>query len=183
MKVQKWINKYARYKESIIVGGDLNCCLKNEDRTPATHLNDKSRKALQNVLQNCELIDAWSDKHYDNPGYTYVDKAKGTKSRLDYMMVSDDVMTYVNEIELCKCPFTPDHLALYMNIVRPSAVRGSGYWKMNSRVLGNDEFKLHVQSIIENVEKDYKKYSAQKMGSNKNKHQRGSHKTISKSGI
>ena len=153
------MNKYARFKNNVIVAGDMNCCCRDIDRSPKTHLNDKSRTTMKYIMNNCNLTDVWAKSHDKNPGFTYVDKFKGTKSRLDYFIVSEDIMTCVKCVDLNVCPFVPDHLALCMNIVKPSRTRGSGYWKMNSNVLEKPDFRENLIHVVNRVETDYKQYS------------------------
>ena len=53
----KWINNHAIDNENYIVGGDLNCCLNENDRNPKTHLKDKSRLELSKLININNLID------------------------------------------------------------------------------------------------------------------------------
>ena len=52
-KLKKWINLYAKHKENTVIAGDMNCCLRKQDRSTNTHLNDKSRIEMENIL--CEF--------------------------------------------------------------------------------------------------------------------------------
>ena len=56
-RVSSWISKYAICKDNIIIGGDFNCCLNDEDRSTFTHKNDKSRKSVENMISKLNLYD------------------------------------------------------------------------------------------------------------------------------
>ncbi len=111
-KVQKWINLYGDYKDNLIIGGDMNCCLRPQDRSSGTHAQDKSRQALNNIVNSFDLNDAWAFTS-NEPGFTFIDKTKGTKSRLDYIMVNKSVTLNVTDVGISNCPFVPDHSAVY----------------------------------------------------------------------
>jgi len=155
VKMRKWINKYAMF-ENKIVAGDTNCSLRDIDRSPQTHLNDKSRTTLKGVLNSCNLFDVWNYKNVDNPGYTFEDRNSGTKSRLDYVFVDGNMLYNVKEIGLCKCPFVPDHLTVYMHYMKSECERGGGYWKMNSSILKNEDFRLKMVEEVKKTEEEYK---------------------------
>ena len=88
-----WINENACNKENIIVGGDFNCCLENNDRSSKTHLNDKSRIEMKHILQKNNLEDVWQSKvNKLSNHYTWNDKT--TYSRLDYLFCSKILKKY-----------------------------------------------------------------------------------------
>ena len=121
-KLEKWIKLHAKYKENIIVAGDVNCCLREQDRSSDSHLKDKSRTVLENVIQKCELKDAWASISSD-PGFTFEDKRNGTRSRLDYIFVSKIVKLGMNDVTIS----VPDHTAVIMRIYISCNKRGQGY--------------------------------------------------------
>ena len=54
-ELSKCMKDNVLYKNSIIVGGDFNCCIKDIDRSTMTHTNDTSRNTLCTVLNNHDL--------------------------------------------------------------------------------------------------------------------------------
>ena len=46
----QWIKRYSNDNNNIIMGGDFNCCLTNADRSSKTHLADKSRDSMKNMI-------------------------------------------------------------------------------------------------------------------------------------
>ena len=106
-----WIKRNSANENNIIVAGDLNCCIREIDREPKTHLKDKSRQSLNSLLKKLNLSDAWSYTYPDQPGYTFFDKKSNCKSRLDYCLLSEDSRNKIGQIKLTKS-IKGDHLTL-----------------------------------------------------------------------
>ena len=149
---------YAKYKENIVLAGDMNCCLRKQDRSTRTHLNDKSRLALENVVNKFNLKDTWASLSND-PGFTYIDKRHGTKSRLDYLFVNNFTKLSNDDVCISVCPCGPDHSAVIVKLHVSSTKRGRGYWKMNNELLENQDFNTNVSNIINDVRNQYKSQS------------------------
>ena len=58
-KIESLIDTHALNKNNLILSGDFNCCLRDIDRNPPTHLMDGSRCILKNLLLKNNLIDLW----------------------------------------------------------------------------------------------------------------------------
>ncbi len=125
-KVNKWINQYSINVDNNIIVGDFNCCLNNQDRSPQTHLNDKSRKCLKKICKNLKIIDCWNKIHSGLAGYTYFDRVNNTKSRLDYIFTSEKLTLELSNIQLKKA-IKGDHLAIFATFRQTIKKRGKGY--------------------------------------------------------
>ena len=71
--LRKWISEHTLNDNNIIVAGDMNCCLLDQDRNSCTHLKDKSRVALRGILEYIRLKDLWHVNSNKDIGYTYMD--------------------------------------------------------------------------------------------------------------
>ena len=80
--LSKFCVKHCDNLNNIIVAGDLNLCSKV----------DQSVDTFQKFLSNCKLLDVWHRKHSDEPGYTYYDKKNQSYSRLDYVLISENML-------------------------------------------------------------------------------------------
>lgn len=158
-KVEKWIKLYAKYKDNLIVAGDINCCLRVQDRSKPTHLRDKSRILLDNIVKRQNLNDAWAAITHE-PGYTYVDKRHGTLSRLDYIFVSRSIKLGDGDVNISVCPCVPDHNAVTLRLYMSGNHRGPGYWKMNNDLLKDDEFNIEVKNVVNETIHKYSKETA-----------------------
>ena len=57
LELQEWISDNCCSLANIILAGDFNCCLDENDRNTFYHLSDKSRKALKNLLMFFHIYD------------------------------------------------------------------------------------------------------------------------------
>ena len=156
-KLEKWITLYARYKDNLVIAGDMNACLREQDRsnTNAIHLNEKSVAVLRNVINKCNLKDAWGSIT-DDPGFTFEDKQYKTHSRLDYIFVNKQVKLDTNDVYVTVCPCGPDHSAVVVELRVNCNERGKSYWKMNNELLENEEFNTNVKMIVCDIKSKYK---------------------------
>jgi len=141
----KWIHKHNNAGSNLFVGGDMNCCLNDNDRCPATHLQDYSRKTFRSFIEGLELNDCWIDKENEVEKYTWSNHDQSIKSRLDYMLIGKDCDYNKNNIEL-KTVITSeigkrltDHKAVCVTLVKENNNRGPGYWKLNVEYLEDDD--------------------------------------------
>ena len=59
IKSIRWIRKHAMYQDSILLAGDLNCCLRDSDRRPNdTIKNNYSRKGLLKLMSSFKAYQA-----------------------------------------------------------------------------------------------------------------------------
>ena len=159
--LEPWVMKYSHNVNSMIVAGDLNCCLCDEDRSTGTHYGDKSRDSLANCIKYLNLFDVWKKlKPLDGKHYTWHDKV--TSSRLDYFLVSESIninieniylMTVINDI-IGKRPTDHKALVLEVRIAIPS--KGPGYWKLNNMHLNDKEYNEGIRNIIGSLPIDNK---------------------------
>ena len=150
-RLKRWLNLYAQNKSNLIIGGDFNCCLNEKDRVPNTHLNDKSRKTFHDFINQIGLKDTWNVINPQKPGYTYIDKRTGTKSRLDYIFTGKHIN--LTRIKNIICPIVPDHNALCLVISRRKQKKGPGYWKMNASLIKDPDFKnIMISTINETID-------------------------------
>ena len=138
----------------------MNCCLRKQDRSIPTHLADKSRITLENVLTNINVIDSWASVKSE-PGFTFNDKRSETRSRLDYIFVGKSMRLCTEDVNVSVCPCVPDHNAVIVKTQMLCNTRGAGYWKMNNQLLENEEFNMNVKRIVDEITLKYcaKSYS------------------------
>ena len=58
--INEWIHNYSSNVSNIVLAGDFNCCLLNNDREPQNHLNDTSRKIFNDLIKDLNLCDSIS---------------------------------------------------------------------------------------------------------------------------
>ena len=90
-----WINKKASNINNLVVCGDFNCCLRDNDRSTATQLKDKSRLSFSELIKNLQLIDHWDSRGTKISNFTWTDGK--IYSRLDYILTNIN-----NDIKIIK---------------------------------------------------------------------------------
>ncbi len=110
-----WIARNTDYENDLILGGDLNCAINENDRKNIRGNNDVSRNALKSLLKDLDLIDAWYICH-DKPQYTYTDPDNGSKSRIDYLFLSNSIKHKVKNIGLKHAPKKDRHKSVCLSI-------------------------------------------------------------------
>ena len=149
-KVKKWVLQYSQTTTNLIIGGDFNSCLREMDREPKTHLKDTSRNKLNDVMNSLSLIDVWASKHPDIKGFTYMDKNVKTKSRLDYIFISEKLLDlkYNSKIVPSFNNRQIDHDLVHAKISINTRPKGSGYWKFNAHLLDNNVYCNLIKNVI-----------------------------------
>ena len=160
--LNRWINRYAINTDNLIVCGDMNCCLGDLDRRPATHINDASRKHMNNFMTSNDLCDMWKEINKTKCGFTYIDKNYGTRSRLDYILVSrmfklSAVKIYVSNV------LDRDHKAVIAEFNCCNNKRGKGYWKLNNSLMDDDQYSEGIQKVLRETEIEYGDLKSKRM--------------------
>ena len=71
---------------NLILAGDFNICLLEDDRNTKMHLSDKSRQIFEDFIQHFRLIDVWHIDKREYHRYNWTNHDKSVKSRLDYYL-------------------------------------------------------------------------------------------------
>ena len=154
-----WIKAEAYDINNVVLVGDLNCCLREEDRSSRTNVKDKSRNALKLLLTKLNLNDMWHILNDNNrPHYTWSDKV--TSSRLDYVFNSQNSSTIPKAIDIITVitdaigKRITDHKALTFQFLINIPPRGPGYWKLNTKLLDDNDYCEQITKIITDTYND-----------------------------
>ena len=158
-KCIKWIRQYSMNVNSLVIGGDFNCCLREIDRSSGTNTNDTSRNGLINLMRELCLTDIWQKTHPHSPGFTWssTNTDNTVYSRLDYIMLSAgmpfkqcgaEIKTVISS-QIGKR--ITDHKALIHTMKISDNCRGPGYWKLNASFLHDAPYIEQVNKIIRNT--------------------------------
>ncbi|MEQ2286109.1 hypothetical protein AMECASPLE_038754 [Ameca splendens] len=96
-----------------------------------------------------------SNSHYDNSGvkqFTWHKPNGLSRSRVDYWVVSGAILDYVNEAKIPNCPLS-DHCTINLKLKKQKSSKPKDYWKINSKVLLNLEFRQSIKEIILEIKK------------------------------
>lgn len=147
-----WIKQFCQNDKAIICAGDFNCVSKPDDRQSG-HI-DKSAECFTSLKNNLCLKDVWKIKHPDDTTYTYIDPKGKCSSRIDYILVSEQLHYSVDKCDISISP-APDHKAVIMYLNKNVRNRGPGYWKLNSSVINEEEYSKVIEKIFDRTQEEY----------------------------
>ncbi len=82
-------------------------------------------------------------------------------SRIDYLLCTQHIAKKATSVIIAPAP-TPDHQAVIACFSLQERKRGRGYWKLNTSILKDVEYKHEVSSIIKNTIAEYSNVPAHK---------------------
>ena len=126
----------------LVIAGDWNCTLAKADKSGGAVWKDTNyRDAVDNLMNELNLIDIYRKLHPKTRSFTYESKTINLKSRIDFILVSRPISIEVQNAEI-RMSVAPDHKATFLKInVRSELKRGPGTWKFNNSLLEDDDFK------------------------------------------
>ena len=121
-----------------ILTGDFNTVLDYTRDTMGLNNqnNKKSHKIINDSIIEYCLSDVWHLKNPDIKRFTWHAKSNLKKSRLDYFLISDNLVEFVAKTDIVP-GYRSDHsfVELSLNFEKKNIERGIGYWKMNTCLL------------------------------------------------
>ena len=138
--------------EHVIVAGDFNLALDpTVDRQGANvcSSNTRSAKWLNEHCAAAKYVDVWRERHPDVHGYTWRRLTPSPSfSRLDYFLINEEVMQFVEEINIL-AGFRTDHSIVKTVFCFSPFHRGPGYWKFNTSLLTDADYINKINKIID----------------------------------
>ena len=101
-------------KSNTIIAGDFNTPLSPMDRSTKMKIN-KETQALNDTLNNMDLIDIYRTFHPKTTGYTFSSSSHGTFSRVDHILGHKSILGKFKKIENVSSIFS-DHNAIRLDI-------------------------------------------------------------------
>ena len=134
------------------------------------HLGEECLKlCISSKLTKLKMSDKWFDMHKELSGFTWCDGNDKPKSRTDYVFLSNNFVYEMDKIIIRRIPGThsngsrlSDHRALRFSFKLCNNKIGSGYWKLNTSFLQNEDYIKGIKDIISNVKNDADKSSLEK---------------------
>ena len=136
------------------MGGDFNVPLQPHlDRknisTPL--ISNRYRQKLNEALETFELCDIWRKRNPQEKRFTFHRRHQG--SRIDYWFIPEYLENKVTGIDI-KIGVHTDHSLITMEIDKDEEQRGPGWWKLNTLLLNDQEYREGVRGVITNCRKE-----------------------------
>ena len=150
-------NKIAELEnDSVIWCGDFNLVLdpKLDYCNYKTINNKNAREILLNIINTKHLIDPFRDEHADLRRYTWRRKQPFQQARLDFFLISEDLLTSVKKC-IIENSYRSDHCPVLLSLCFKKFVKGKSLWKFNNSLLKDTEYLETINKKIEEVKLQY----------------------------
>ena len=135
--------------ENIIIGGDFNLVMNPEiDRYNSLTNHNKSLEVINAGIQHLNLTDVWQDHYPEGRRYSWFrKKPEISASRIDFFLVNQGLRSMMESIDYSQVCRT-DHAMVTMNLKMHDFVRGPGVWKLNTKVLADEDYCTTIRELI-----------------------------------
>lgn len=94
------------------------------------------------------------EKNPDHSQFSWFKPDASCKSRIDYWLVADTMLSQISHCEISPAPLT-DHCCINLSVTPlMQHERKKGYWKFNANLLKNDEHCSVIKDLIHEVLQD-----------------------------
>ena len=140
------ISKYDA--ENIIIGGDFNFVLGDNDSKNRQPSHRTCREHVIQLMDNFDLVDIWRIMNPDLFGFTwYKMRPSPMFCRLDWFLINTGAQSCVKACNIFRCQGT-DHDGVSLCINIDNYKRGPGTWKFNNQLLCDDNFIVKMKETI-----------------------------------
>ena len=142
--------------ENIIIGGDFNVVQDyNLDTLNIKNKNNpKANSAVQEMKFELDLCDPWRLENPNSRMYTW-HNSNNQQSRLDYFLVSSDIMNIVDSSTI-KPGYRTDHSLVELHLTLSDQTRGPGLWKFNNSLLKDATYVEEIKQCIHSTIDQYR---------------------------
>lgn len=140
---------------TIIMGGDWN--LVQSQQLDTKHYirenNVRARQKVANLKDQFDLTDPWRNNNPDKMQFTWFQRNPIKMSRIDYFLVSSDIMALTKKNEI-KPGYRSDHSIISIHLLKSEEGRGKGFWKFNTSLLKDPAYPPLIKNTIkENIQR------------------------------
>ena len=117
------------------------------DRSSKMKIN-KETQALNDTLNQIDLIDIYRTCHPKTTEYTFFSSAHGTFSRVNHILGHKSSLGKFENIEIVSSIFC-DHNFMRLDInYRKKSVKNTNTWRLNNTLLNNQEITEEIKEEI-----------------------------------
>ena len=117
---------------------------------PSKQKINKETQALNDALDEMDLIDIFRTFHPNAEEYTFLSIAHGTFSRIDHILDRKSNLSKFKQIEILSSIFS-NHNAMRLDInYRKKTVRNRNTWRLNNTFLNNQQVTEELKGKSKN---------------------------------
>ena len=141
---------------NIIIAGDWNLVLDpSRDYQNYKHINNpKSKEVVEEIIEHLDLNDIWRELNPEARRFTWRRTNPFQQSRLDFFLISDTVMSYVESADI-ECGYRTDHSMVTLTLKFGHSANRKTFWKFNSSLLKDKKYLDEVNAEIDQVIDEY----------------------------
>ena len=116
--------------------------------------NPSAQKTVLNMKQTLGLVDPWRVYNPQLRRYTWSRKTPVKKARLDFFLITEELMTIVDKVDILP-GYRTDHALVVLELRMSNFQKGKGFWKFNNSLLKDSEYVQKVKDCIQKVKEEY----------------------------
>jgi exonuclease III len=143
--------------DAVVIAGDWNCYLDRDldVRNYASTVNrPRTRKKIMEIMAAYDLYDVFRELYPEKRQYTWRQFNSIKQSRLDYFLLSENLMNDVNNIYI-EPGYRSDHSFVVLSFNKEQFIRDRPFWKFNNSLLKDIEYVNEIKNIILDTKKQY----------------------------
>ncbi len=116
--------------------------------------NIQAVEAVGELKHHLNLVDPWRIYNPNLRRYTWFRKNPIKKARLDFFLISEELMSYMENTKILP-GYKTDHSMVLIEIRLNNFVRGRGFWRFNNSLLKDPCYINKVKEVIQKTKEDY----------------------------
>ena len=114
----------------------------------------RARRKILEIMYKYELIDVWREVYPEKRGYTWRKFNTVQQGRLDYFLISEELMLDVNGVKI-NPSYRSDHSHVFLELKAEGRTYGKQYWKFNRSLLKDKTYISMIKQLFLDVKKRY----------------------------
>ena len=143
--------------DHVISAGDWNCVLnmKIDARNYQSTANrPRIRNKIRDFMTKFNLVDVWREFYPDRKAYTWRKFNSVKQSRLDYFLISEELIPEVNNLRI-EHSYRSDHSPVSLFLKQEQVKKDRPFWKFNNSLLKDKDYIEKIKHIIFELKKEY----------------------------
>lgn len=133
---------------NLVQNFDLDCCNYRHKN------NVNASKAVEDMKHALNLTDPWRSNNPHARRYTWVRRNPTKKARLDFFLISEELMALTEKVEI-NPGYRTDHCIIQLELRLTNFTKGKGFWKFNNSLLRDKTYIEKVKKCIETTIEEY----------------------------
>ncbi len=133
---------------NLVQNFELDCC------NYVAQNNVHASEQVLNLKHHLNVVDPWRIYNPQLRRYTWFRKNPVKKARLDFFLISKELMSYIENSTILPGYLT-DHSLVLLELRLNDFVRGRGFWRFNNSLLKDPVYIKKVKEVIQKTKEDY----------------------------